>query len=180
MVSSFVSQVIATDLLHKWPAETWPHDSRRHRAAGNVPWVKIFLVRSRKQDVLGGKKIVKMSPWDLKLFGSILSMHWWIWTHHTPYGRQTHGNLNAKANGSFIGLAGIAESQNFSGAQPTFNKFCHKKNSFCDYWVFFICCWQHYGLYAQKVLSKSGKWRILQLNTKLIFFHGDWMFFSLG
>ena len=59
----------------------------------------------------------------------------------------------SKVDRSFIGPIGTAESQKFLGAQHTSKEFSHKKTSFCDYWDFFICCWQHFGLYAQKVLS---------------------------
>ena len=58
----------------------------------------------------------------------------------------------SKVDGSFMGLVGTAESRTILGAQHTSKEFSHKKNSFCDYWDFFICCWQHFGLYAQKVL----------------------------
>ena len=59
----------------------------------------------------------------------------------------------SKVDGPFIGLVGTAESRTFLGGQHTSKEFSHKKTSFCDYWDFFICCWQHFGLYAQKVLS---------------------------
>ena len=61
----------------------------------------------------------------------------------------------SKVNASFIGLVGTAESRKFLGAQHTSKEFSHKKTSFCDFWDFFICCWQHFGLYAQKVPSYS-------------------------
>ena len=59
----------------------------------------------------------------------------------------------SKVDGPFIGLVGTAESRTFLGGQHTSKEFSHKKTSFCDYWDFFICCLQHFGLYAQKVLS---------------------------
>ena len=56
-----------------------------------------------------------------------------------------------KLNSLFTGRIGRPEGRKFLGSQPTIDEFCHKKKHFVTIEIFYIYCWQPFGLYAQQI-----------------------------
>ena len=85
----------------------------------------------------------------------------------------------SKVDWSFIGLVGTAESRKFLGAQHTSKEFSHKKTHFVIIEIFLYVVGNTSGSMHKKswVTRKSGKCRILRLNTNVVFFHGEGLFF---
>ena len=81
----------------------------------------------------------------------------------------------------FIGLVGTAESRKFLGAQHTSKEFSHKKPHFVTIEIFLHVVDNTSGYMHKKsrVTRKSGKCRILRLNTKVVFFHGEGLFLQM-